>query len=125
MLASFPKEEVLLTSMPAVARAALLALCAAAPFPKPQQGLSLAPAATVLDLSPQEVTAPRFVGQTEEITVTAHRAPMQADPHAPPLRFRDTPQDLQAYDLWALQWGAPPCCQSPYETDIGGQPGRP
>ena len=76
-------------------------------------------------MRPQEEVAPRFSGEIEEITVTGHRAPLQADPHATPLRFKDVPQDLQAADLWALHIGVPPCCQSPYETDIGGQPGRP
>ncbi len=107
-------------------RSALLALCAAAPFPQPQPGLRLDPPARVLDVRPQEEVVPRSTGEVEEITVTGRRrAPLQADPHASPLRFRDVPQDLQAADLWAQHIGVPPCCQSPYETDIGGQAGRP
>ena len=111
--------------MSAITRLLLLALCAAAPFPQPQPGLTLAPA-TGLDLHvpPQEVV-PRFSGEVEDIIVTAQRAPMQADPHAGPPRFKNTPESLQAYDLWGSVTGSPPCCQSPYETDIGGQPGRP
>ena len=101
-----------------LARVALLALCAAAPFPQPLPGLTLEQGKRALDLRAQD--------EAEEITVIGHRAaPVQADPHARPLPFRDTPQDLQASDLWAQHIGVPPCCQSPYETDIGGQAGRP
>ncbi len=111
--------------MPDLVRSALVALCAAAPFPQPQPGLTLQPAARTLDVRPLEEVVPRFDGDVEEITVTGHRAPMQADPHARPPPFRDAPQDLEAADLWAQHIGRPPCCQSAYETDIGGQAGRP
>lgn len=106
-------------------RAVLLALCAAAPFPQPQPGLTLEAASRTLDVRPQEEVVPRSAGAVEEIVVTGHRAPMQADPHRQALPFRDVPQQLQAADLWAQHIGVPPCCQSPFETDIGGQAGRP
>ena len=111
--------------MTANARLAFLALCAAAPYPKPLPGLAaLADSRPDLRLAHQAVI-PRIIGGTEEIVVFGHRAPTQADPHSIAPGFRDTPESLQAYDLWALHPGSPPCCTSPYDTDIGGQPGLP